>query len=140
MVQCLNLIQSFNGESAYVYVPTDATYRDVRQQLNPLLENMDTFDALASQKKYTTNIKAGRFLINKGMSNNDIINSIRSKNVPFQLAFNNQNSLAALAGRISEEIEADSLSLYNAMTDNFIFKRKRIYKGYRFKYVSTQQL
>ncbi len=106
----------FSEEIAYVYVPTDASYLDVRQQLNPLLENIDTFDALASQKKYTTNIKAGRFRINKGMSNNDIINSIRSKNIPFQLAFNNQNSIAALAGRIGEEIEADSLSLYNAMT------------------------
>lgn len=119
----------FNEESAYVYVPTDATYRDVRQQLNPLLENMDTFDALASQKKYTTNIKAGRFRINKGMSNNDIINSIRSKNVPFQLAFNNQNSLAALAGRISEEIEADSLSLYNTMTETSFLKENGFTKA-----------
>lgn len=107
----------FNTETEYIYVPTDAIYEQVREQLIPLLEDIDKFDALASQKKYTTNIKAGRFAISKGMNNNDIINSIRSKNLPIKIAFNNQNNLADLAGRISTQIEADSLSLFNAMTD-----------------------
>ncbi|WP_299122322.1 endolytic transglycosylase MltG [uncultured Winogradskyella sp.] len=108
---------AFNNDIAYIYVPTDATYPQVREQLEPLLDDIDAFDALANQKKYTTNIKAGRFAISKGMNNNDIINSIRSKNLPIKIAFNNQNSLADLAGRISTQIEADSLSLYNAMTE-----------------------
>lgn len=108
----------FIAETEYIHVPTNATYNEVRQQLIPLLDDIDTFDALANQKKYTTNIKAGRFPISKGMNNNDIINSIRSKNVPLKIAFNNQNSLADLAGRISTQIEADSLSLLNAMTDD----------------------
>lgn len=108
---------AFNNETAYIYVPTDATYPQVRAQLEPLLEDIDKFDALANQKKYTSNIKAGRFAIKKGMNNNDIINSIRSQNLPIKIAFNNQNNLADLAGRISTQIEADSLSLINAMTD-----------------------
>ena len=108
---------AFNNETAYIYVPSNASYDDVRTQLEPLLDDIDKFDALASQKKYTTNIKAGRFAISKGMNNNEIINSIRSRNLPIKIAFNNQNSLADLAGRISTQIEADSLSLYNAMTD-----------------------
>ncbi|MDH7914063.1 endolytic transglycosylase MltG [Winogradskyella sp. SYSU M77433] len=108
---------NFNNETAYIYVPTNATYAEVREQLAPLLDDIDSFDALAQQKKYTTNIKAGRFAISKGMNNNDIINSIRSKNLPLKIAFNNQNSLADLAGRIGSQIEADSLSLYKAMTD-----------------------
>lgn len=108
---------AFNNDTAYIYVPSNATYPEVREQLEPLLDDMDAFDALATQKKYNTNIKAGRFAITKGMNNNDIINSIRSKNLPIKIAFNNQNSLADLAGRISTQIEADSLSLINAMTD-----------------------
>lgn len=108
---------AFNNETAYIYVPTNAVYPQVRAQLEPLLEDIETFDALARQKQYTSNIKAGRFAISKGMNNNDIINSIRSKNLPLKIAFNNQNSLADLAGRISTQIEADSLSLINAMTD-----------------------
>ena len=113
---------AFNNETAYVYVPTNSNYAEVRSQLKPLLKDIDAFDALAHQKQYTTNIKAGRFAITKGMNNNDIINSIRSKNLPIQIAFNNQHNLADLAGRISTQIEADSMSLYNAMTDASFLK------------------
>jgi len=108
---------AFNNDSAYIFVPSKAPYSEVREQLEPLLEDIESFDALAEQKKYTTNIKAGRFEIKKGMTNNDIINSIRSKNLPITLSFNNQTTLEKLAGRISKEIEADSVSLLKAMTD-----------------------
>ena len=77
---------AFNNEEAYIFIPTNASYTEVRAQLEPLLKDIDKFDALAEQKKYTNNIKAGRFLIKKGMNNNDIINSIRSKNVPLKIA------------------------------------------------------
>jgi UPF0755 protein len=108
---------ALNNNEAYIFVPSNAKYAEVREQLEPLLIDIEAFDALATQKKYTTNLKAGRFVIAKGMSNNDIINSIRSKNVPLQIAFNNQEKLSKLAGRISFQIEADSVSLLNAMTD-----------------------
>lgn len=108
---------AFNNDTAYIYVPTNATYNDVRQQLEPLLKDINTFDVLAKQKEYDTNLKSGRFAIKKGMNNNDIINSIRSRNIPFMISFNNQESLEKLAGRISNQIEADSLSLLNAMKD-----------------------
>ncbi|WP_299229555.1 endolytic transglycosylase MltG [uncultured Psychroserpens sp.] len=108
---------AFNNEEAYIYVPTNANYNGVRAQLEPLLIDIKKFDALAQQKQYTTNLKAGKFVIKKGMSNNDIINSIRSGNLPIKLSFNNQESLEKLAGRVSQQIEADSLSLLHAMTD-----------------------
>ncbi|TWO30897.1 endolytic transglycosylase MltG [Seonamhaeicola sediminis] len=107
----------FNNEEAYIYIKSTDTYTEVREQLEPLLRNINKFDALAKQKKYVSNIKAGKFVIKKGMSNNDIINSIRSKNIPVRVSFNNQNSIEKLAGRIALQIEADSLSLLNAMTD-----------------------
>ncbi|MBT8271301.1 MAG: endolytic transglycosylase MltG, partial [Bacteroidia bacterium] len=75
------------------------------------------------RKQYVNNIKPGKFCISKGMTNNDIINTIRSQNMPVRLSFNNQNSIGSLAGRIAEQIETDSLSLYQAMTDS-LFLRK----------------
>ena len=119
---------AFNNETAYIYVPTNATYAEVREQLEPLLKDIDSFDALAVQKKYTTNIKAGRFPIKKGMSNNDIINSIRSNNLPIKLSFNNQERIEDLAGRIAQQIEPDSLSLLKAMTDSTFLKEKNFTK------------
>lgn len=107
---------AFNNDIAYIDIPTNATYGEVRSQLEPLLKDINKFDALAQRKKYTTNIKAGRYAIKKGMNNNDIINSIRSNNIPVNVSFNNQESLERLAGRISAQIEADSLELYAVMS------------------------
>lgn len=108
---------AFNNDEAYIYIPTNAKYDEVREQLVPLLKDLDKFDALAKQKKYTANIKPGRYVIKKGMSNNDIINSIRINNLPITVTFNNQESLEDLAGRIGSQIEADSLSLIQTMKD-----------------------
>ena len=108
---------AFNNSEAYIYIKSDATYTDVRADLEPLLKDIKTFDALANQKKYTTNIKAGKYKLVKGMNNNDIINSIRIRNIPIKLSFNNQPSIELLAGRIANQIEADSISLLNSMTD-----------------------
>ncbi|NNK87900.1 MAG: endolytic transglycosylase MltG [Flavobacteriaceae bacterium] len=114
---------AFNNDEACLYIGSNDTYTDVRIQLEPLLNKIETFDALARRKQYVNNIKPGKFCISKGMTNNDIINTIRSQNMPVRLSFNNQNSIGSLAGRIAEQIETDSLSLYQAMTDS-LFLRK----------------
>ncbi|WP_460219223.1 endolytic transglycosylase MltG [Psychroserpens sp. MEBiC05023] len=119
----------FANDEAYIYVSSNASYDDVRSQLEPLLEDIDAFDALAERKKYTTNYIAGKFAIKKGMSNNDIINSIRSTNIPIKLSFNNQETLEKLAGRIASQIEADSLSLISAMTDESFLKESGFSKA-----------
>ena len=117
----------FSKNEVYVYISKDDTYRDVRQQLITIVDDIDTFDALAKQKRYTSNVRAGRFLISKGMNNNEIINSIRSRNMPVKLSFNNQNSLQAIAGRVASQIEADSVALLEAMT-NKTFLNKNGFK------------
>ena len=107
----------FNNEEAYIFVSSNDTYAEVRSQLEPLLDDLASFDALAERKKYVSNIKPGKFAIQKGMSNNDIINSIRSNNLPVKVSFNNQSRVETLAARVSTQIEADSMSLMAAMLD-----------------------
>ena len=107
----------FNNEEAFVYIPTDASFAEVKTQLEPLLKNMTTFEAVAKRKGYIANVKPGKYALKKGMNNNEIINTLRSNNIPVQVTFNNQESLTALAGRVSEQIEADSISLLQAFND-----------------------
>ena len=109
---------NFNSKEAYVFIASNASFSEVKADLEPLLKDVESFEVLAKQKKYITNIKAGRFLISKGMTNNDIINSIRSRNLPVKIAFNNQHSLADLANRISTQIEANSTDLLEAFSDS----------------------
>lgn len=109
---------AFNNKEAHIYIPSNASFVDVISEMEPLLKNIENFETVAHKKGYVENIKSGHFIIKKGMNNNDIINSIRSKNIPIQVKFNNQERLENLAGNISNQIEADSLSLLKAFQDN----------------------
>ncbi len=108
---------SFNEEEVILYISTGSSFVEVRDQITPYLKNPGSFEAVAKRKKYVDYVKAGRYRITPGMNNNEIINSLRSKNIPVRVSFNNQESLANLAGRISTQIEADSLSLLAAFSD-----------------------
>lgn len=108
---------SFNNEEAYVYIPTEADFSEVKKRLEPLVEDLEAFEAVARRKQYINNIKPGKYRILKGMNNNEMVNSLRIGNLPVQVSFNNQENLALLAGRIADQIEADSLSLLMAMSD-----------------------
>lgn len=112
----------FNNSEAFVYVGSDDTINDVEQLLLPLLENAASFKKVAERKGYSTNVKGGKYVIKKGMNNNAIVNSLRSKNIPIKVSFNNQETLGNLAGRIATQIEPDSLALLSAFSDMDFFK------------------
>lgn len=107
----------FEEKEVFVFIPTEANYDDVKKVVSPYIANMDRFEMVAKKKAYPERTeKAGRFLLKKGMSSNEIVNALR-QNVPVNLAFNNQERLENFAGRIGSQIEADSLSLLNAFKD-----------------------
>lgn len=108
---------TFENSEAYVYINSDDTFEEVKEKLKPLLIDVDNFEKTAEQKGYTTNIKGGKYTLKKGLTNNDLVNVLRSQNTPVKLVFNNQERIENLAGRIAQQIEADSLSLLNAFND-----------------------
>ena len=112
----------FNNPQAHVFIPTGATFKMVQEELSPLLKDMSTFVTVAQRKGYSSNIKAGHFIIKKGSNNNEIINSIRSGNIPVTIKFNNQERLENLAGHLAKQIELDSASLLSAMLDEDFLK------------------
>ena len=108
---------NFSNQSKEVYIPTDARMSELKEQLSPMLKNWDNFVAVADRKGYSQRIRPGRYIILAGMNNNEIVNVLRSQNSPVRVTFNNQESLADLAGRVGSQIEADSLELLAAFTD-----------------------
>jgi len=115
---------AFNNKEAHIYIATNASFSEVMEDLSPLLINPKTFVTVANKKEYPSNIKSGHFIIKKGMNNNDIVNAIRTGNVPISIKFNNQERLENLAGSLSNQIEVDSLSLLNAFRDSVFLKEK----------------
>jgi len=107
---------NFDSKKTYVYIPTDGNFENVVAIITPFVKDVERFKMVAEKKSYPTNVKAGKFLLKKGMNSNDIINSLR-QNVAVDLAFNNQERLEDFGGRIGSQIEADSLSLLTAFKD-----------------------
>lgn len=111
----------FSENELYLYVPTGASYEDVKEIIAPFVENMNRFEIVASKRSYPENIKPGRFLFAKGMNSYQLVKALRS-NLPVNLAFNNQERLENLAGRVGSQIEADSLSLLTSFKDSIFLK------------------
>jgi UPF0755 protein len=107
---------SFTEREVAVYVPTGSDFTKVQELIKPYVEDMDKFNSVAEKKEYPDNVKAGKFILKKGMNSNDIINSLRVP-VPVRISFNNQETLQRAIGRIASQLEPDSLALLNAFTD-----------------------
>lgn len=90
---------------------------DIKKELEEFSKSPETFLWVAAKKNFSTP-KPGRYVLKEGMSNNDLINMLRSgRQTPFKLSFNNQDTLEKFAGRIAEQIETDSISLLTSFKD-----------------------
>ena len=124
----LNIVLPDNAEK-YIYIPSNSEFTDVVKILleNGLLINANSFEWLAKQKKYDTNIKAGRYRINRALNNNDLVNLLRSgKQTPIKVTFNNLRNKEQLAGKIGSQIEADSLSILKYITDTTFLNKLKL--------------
>lgn len=119
----------FNDEKAYLYIPTNSNYEDLLNILEKsgYLLDIESFKFVAERKKFVSKILPGRYEIFNGMSNNELINLLRSgKQSPVQVSFISVRSLDILAGKLTKNIEADSIELVN------LFKQQDIYEKYGF--------
>ncbi|NVO03532.1 MAG: endolytic transglycosylase MltG [Bacteroidetes bacterium] len=110
-----------NKETTFVYIPTNSKFDDVVRILyeNKVIINKNSFEWVAERKKYKDHIKPGKYLVKADMSNNDLINMLRSgKQEPVKLVFNNIRTRFQLASKISKQIEADSVSLIDFLNDS----------------------
>lgn len=101
-----------------VFIPTNSTIENLEKILTPYLEDVDSFLWVANKKHYSSRIKSGKYTLTAEMNNNELVNFLRSgKQTPVYLSFNNQHLLENLAGRISKQIEPDSITLLRTFKD-----------------------
>ncbi len=106
----------FSDNEIAVFLPTGSDFEDVKKVLGPYIQDQDNFEWVAGLKKYDQNVKAGKFIIAKGMGNNDIVIALRNP-VTVKVSFNNQETIQNLAGRLAQQLEPDSLKVLQAFTD-----------------------
>ena len=131
--QYYNRIYKENSKiMGYLYIPTGSEFKDVINILkqDSLLIDVDSFEWLALKKNYQNHVYAGKYRIDSSMNNNDLVNRLRSGyQEPVKLIFNSVRTREQLAGKISNQIEADSVSLvelfYNdSLIESYGFKQE----------------
>jgi UPF0755 protein len=91
---------------------------------NKFVKSRSSFEWVAHRKEYEKKVRPGRYRIKDGMSNNELVNLLRSgKQTPVRVTFQNIRSREDLAGKISRQIEADSLSLVTLLRDQEYLKQ-----------------
>lgn len=118
------------NEDTSIYIPSKATFEDVLTELKPHLKDLEDFKWVAKKKNYPNLIKGGHYILKKGMTNNGLVDLLRSgAQTPVKVAFNNQDTVEKLAGRIAVQIEADSSSLVNAIFNDDFLKNNNLSKA-----------
>ena len=115
------IIKTNDGKDVSLYIPTGSDYQYVKDELISLnvLRSKNAFDWLAKKSHYNENVHPGRYVLTDGMTNQQLVNMLRmGHQTPVKVVFNNIRTVEQLAGRISEQIEADSASIINEINNN----------------------
>ena len=115
-----------DNQETSVYVPTGSNYENLKEILygNGIVVNRKTFEWLAGKKNLKSHVYPGRYIVQPGMNNNELINLFRSgSQTPVKLTFNNIRTNKELAAVVSKQLEIDSSDMFTMLTDS-TFTRK----------------
>ena len=97
-----------------ITIPYEATFDQVLDSIRnmDILDNEKAFLWIAKKKDYPNFIKPGKYVFDKGMNSNDLVNMLKAGNQqPVIITFNNLRFMEDLAGKVSKYIEPDSTEL-----------------------------
>ncbi len=97
-----------------LFIQTGSDFNAVTDSIkrNNLVVDIESFTRSAKSLGYINRIKPGCYRIKSGMSNRSLIRMlITATQSPVKVTFNNLRTPEQLAGKISKQIEADSLSI-----------------------------
>ena len=111
-----------DGESTFsLYIPTGADFEQVKDSLymNNVLSNPKGFEWWAALRKYPDHVKPGHYLLKRRMSIYELCQMLSGgMQTPVKVTFNNMRDIPMLAGRIAQQIEADSIDIVNYLNDS----------------------
>lgn len=122
------------GVKSTIYIPDKASYEQALDSVKANLDirNQKVLEWIAKKKKYPNLVKSGKYIIDKPISYNELINILRGgRQTPIKITFSKIRTLNELAGRFGGQIEADSAEIISFLSDpgNYVndgFKREDI--------------
>lgn len=107
-------------ENKEIFIPEKSTVEEVAFLLDhsSIIKDKQSFLFVSKLKKFKMPSKGGKYLIQKGWSNNDIINSLRiGSEIPVNLTFNNIRTPEDLSARIASQLALDSTEMMEYFND-----------------------
>ncbi len=108
------------GKKSVLLIPDGADYSQLMDSVRMHLKirNLKALEWVSAAKKFHSGIKPGRYIINRRMSYNALINMLKGgRQTPIRITFNNIRTLNDLAGRVGGQIEADSLHIIKFLSE-----------------------
>ncbi len=88
-----------------------------------ILKDEAAFEWWAEKKQLGKNLHPGRYVLHQGMSNRELVNLLMSgRQTPVNVTFNNIRTKKDFAGRIGEQLEADSIDFIQYFDTTTYFK------------------
>jgi len=123
------------GNQKYLYIKTGSNYDALVDNLKSkdMLKSISAFATAAGKMNLAANVKPGRYLLKKGMTNRALINMIKAGNQePVKLKFQNIRKKENFAAYLASNLEADSLSFINildstALISKYGFNQDNVY-------------
>lgn len=112
---------AFNESQKMFFIKTGSSFDEVVKMAmeQGIIKDIDAFKWLAEKKKYTGKVRPGCYKIKRDMTNEQLVNLLRSGvQEPINVTFNNIRTVELLAGRIASQLEVDSISMYNYLSDS----------------------
>jgi len=121
-----NVSISSNEKETYLYVPTGTTFDQLMNiiQDRHLVIRTESFRWVAQELKLDENVHPGRYKIQRGMSNLDLVKLLRSgRQTPVKLVLKKFRLKKDLAGFVATKLEIDSNVFLTALNDDVYMQR-----------------
>jgi UPF0755 protein len=125
----LNNVKDANKKASYVYIKSNQSFDRLMFNLkkDEILKNPESFERVAKLLNISDKIKSGRYKIEYGLSNLDIIKILKSgSQEPLNLVVKYAKRKENLALALSKQLELDSASLLNIINDSNTLKKAKM--------------
>ena len=105
----------------YLYVPTGSTFEELMQTIQDknILLDTSSFRWVANKYDYPQNLIAGKYALEPGMNNKDLVKKLRSGiQEPVKFRFQNLRLKGDFAKHVSTLLEPDSNSIINLLNND----------------------
>ncbi|SHK26200.1 endolytic transglycosylase MltG [Chryseobacterium polytrichastri] len=101
-------------KEGYLLIPHNASFKQVLDSIAPYIKNKESFEAVAKDKDLDKSLKAGRYHIQNGTGNTNLVNMIKAGNqAENTFRIGDFGDVYQMVGKVTKKTELDSLQFVN---------------------------